>query len=152
MTATAETEKAEEQTSTNGQPPRQFLSAADIRAREDTKYDEFQVPAWENAWVRIRSLTSKERDKYEEDVTQQKNGKATTNLKNARAKLVVMVLVDGAGNRIMGDRDIETLGGKNSDAINTIFRRACKLSGILQTEQDMEEAVGNSETTRDDDS
>lgn len=149
MTATAEMDGG---TTTNGEPPKSFLNRADLLSLQDTAYDEFQVPAWNNAWVRIRSLTSAERDKYEAGINTQKNGKAVTNLEQARAKLVVMVMVDAAGNRIMSDSDVRALGGKNSDAVNFVFRRACKLSGILQTEEDIEEVVGNSDTTPDSDS
>lgn len=132
--------------------PRAFLGRADILSREDTKYDEFQVPEWGDTWVRIRSITTKEREKFEESVSQVKGNKTVTSMVGARAKLCVLSLVDANGNRIMSEKDVAELSGKNSGAVNRIFRRACKLSGILQTEADLEEAVGNSETIRDDDS
>lgn len=143
MTATDETE--------NG-APRTFLGRGEILSREDTRYDEFQVPEWGNTWVRIRSMTTKEREKFEESVSQVKGGKTVTTMIGARARLCVMCLVDANGQRIMTEKDVAELSGKNSGAVNRIFRRACKLSGILQTEADLEEAVGNSETIRDDDS
>lgn len=136
----------------NGDAPRAFLGRADILNREDTRYDEFQVPEWGDTWVRIRSITTKERERFEEGVSSMKNGKTVTSMIGARAKLCVLSLVDANGQRIMTDKDVPELSGKNSGAVNRIFRRACKLSGILQTEADLEEAVGNSETIRDDDS
>lgn len=149
MTATSETET---DTTTNGELPKAFLNRSDLLSLADTAYDEFQVPAWNGAWVRIRSLTSAERDRYEAGINTQKNGKPVTNLEQARAKLCVLTLVDAAGNQLFNQRDVAAFGGKNSDAVNYVFRRSCKLSGILQTEDDMEEVVGNSETTPDSDS
>jgi hypothetical protein len=130
---------------------RTFLGR-EVLERDDVRYDEFQIPEWNDTWARIRSWTTKQRERFENEVTEVKNGKTRANVIGMRAKAAVLSLCDAHGRLIMTEKDVPALSGKDSGAVNRIFRRVCKLNGILQSEADLEEAVGNSGETRDDDS
>jgi hypothetical protein len=60
-----------------------------------------------------------------------------------RVKLLVMTLVDDAGNRLFDSNDIAMLGRKSSGAIERVYAVASRLNGIgAQAEAD---AAKNSE-------
>jgi hypothetical protein len=63
------------------------------------------------------------------------------NLRNIRAKLVALTVVDEDGNRIFSDEDAEALGKKSAAALDRIFAVAQRLSGLRP--EDVEELAGN---------
>ena len=85
-------------------------------------------------YVRVRGLTGKERDRYEESITIGKGKDKDINARNARAKLVVMCVVDEQGNRVFSDADVAWLGEKSAVALERIFDVARKLSGLSDTD------------------
>lgn len=126
-----------------------LLSRDAILAANDTQREEVQVPEWGGA-VLVKSLTGKERDAFEAGIVEQKGKKTSVNMKNIRAKLVVLACVDESGQRLFGDGDVEALGNKSAAALERVFKVAQRLSGL--TDEDVEELAKNSESDQSADS
>ena len=123
---------------------KKFLSRDDIVAVEDGTFEDVWVEQWQG-YVRIRSLTARERDRFESGLTRRVGKKEVKNLENVRAKLVALVATDD--NNVMlfgGPDDLTLLGAKNADAVNTLFIKACELSGL--SDEDVKDLEGKSET------
>ena len=119
----------------------EFLSKEAILGADDIPVETVRVPEWDRkggpqAWIRIRGLTGKERDRYETSITTGKGRDQTINARNARAKLLVMAIIDGEGKRMFSEEDINALGNKSASALERLFDVARKLSGL--TVQDIE--------------
>jgi hypothetical protein len=121
-----------------------------ILSADDTEYDTVKVPEWAEgdpeAYVRIRSMSGSERDRYEESCARLKNGQPVPNMVNARARLVAWTVVDDDGKREFSDSEILKLGGKSSKALDRVFEASAKLSGI--TPQDVEELTADFESAQ----
>lgn len=118
---------------TNG---RVFLDRSAILTSPDVQTEELNVPEW-GGWLRVRGLTGKQRDEYETSITIGKGKNQEINTRNARAKLVVMCLVDEAGQPLFSRQDVVALGEKSAAALQRVFDVARRLSGL--SEEDMEE-------------
>lgn len=114
-----------------------LLSRDQIFAADDRTYEYVPVPEW-GGTVRVRSLTGKERDQFEASLIDKKTGQASK-FANARARMVVMTVVDEHGNRMFSTDDINQLGAKSAGALDRVFDAARKLSGM--TEEDLAELV-----------
>jgi hypothetical protein len=126
-----------------------MLNREQILTANDLRTEEVQVPEWGGA-VLVRGMTGAERDRYEATVVQQ-NGKSTkVNMRNARARLVVMTVVDEDGKHLFSEADIESLSEKNAAALDRIFSVASRLSGI--GDKDLDELSKNSLPGQSDDS
>jgi hypothetical protein len=101
----------------------QILGAKDIATRS------VWVEQWQGS-VLVRGLMGFERDEYEQSLVDLSGGKARVNMRNARARLVVMTVVDEQGNRVFSDTDIAMLTTKNASALETIWDVAAALSGL----------------------
>lgn len=120
-----------------------FLSKAQqIWDMEDEVFDDVDVPEWkidgEIVTVRLRVLSGIERDRYESSLTRMHKGNQVSDTVNARARLVAWAAVDQEGQKIFkGQEDVLRLGEKNARAVNRLWERACRLSGIdFDGEQD----------------
>lgn len=99
------------------------------------------VPEW-GGTVYVREMTGAERDAWESTMIQSRE--------NARAVTLVRCIVNEAGERLFRDEDAEALGAKSGRIlarIADVARRLNKLGG-----DDLEDAKGNSEPDRSDDS
>lgn len=112
-----------------------LLNRDAIFAVDDHKTEDVHVPEW-GGTVRVKSLTGKERDQFEASLVDKKTGQASK-FANARARLVVMTVVDEHGNRMFSLDDIGQLGGKSAAALTRVFDAARKLSGM--TDEDLAE-------------
>ena len=126
-----------------------YLTKEEIQKVEDRVYEDVETQEW-GGQVRVRSLSGVERDAFETSVLTGKGKHRDVNLKNLRAKLVALSVVDAMGAPLFTETDIKWLGEKNACALNKIFDAAQRLSGLR--EEDMEELVKNSETVQSDDS
>ena len=126
-----------------------ILSRDQILQANDVQIRELDIPEW-GGIVFVRGMTGRERDRYEHSCVEQKGKDTRINMKNARAKLVVLCTVDENGKRIFGDADIALLADKSAKALDRIFSVAQELSGI--SKDDMEELTKNSDETDGDDS
>lgn len=118
-----------------------FLDRDAIINASDAAFEEIEVPEW-GGWVRVKALSGAERDWFEASVSGDKRGKdARMNLKNVRARLVSMCVVDEQGKRVFKGNDIEALGHKNAAALDRIFDVAMRLAGLRQ--EDIDELTEN---------
>jgi hypothetical protein len=113
-----------------------LLSRDDILKVDDRRYEEVEVPEW-NGTVRLRSLTGAEYDTYQQSCIQQKGDQRKVNMRNARAKLILLCAVDTDGNQLFGEADLAALGRKNAKPIDRLFEACQKLVGM--SEEDLEE-------------
>ena len=131
-----------------------YLTKEAILAIDDRLYEDVQIPEWKegdkSAMVRVRSLSGMELDKFQASILTGKGKNRDVNLKALRSKLVALTVVDGLGNPIFSDADIQALGNKNAGALNRIFQKAQELSGL--NEEEVNDMVKNSETDQNGDS
>jgi hypothetical protein len=103
------------------------------------------VPEWGGIKVGIRTLAGTERDQFEADsYEKKKNGKRELNLKNVRARLVQLTVVDENNDPVFQPGDIDILGAKSAKALDRLFDVAQELNGFK--DEDIEDMVKNSET------
>jgi hypothetical protein len=122
----------------SSRPGRSLFNRSAIMAIQDLPTEDVRIPEWETGseqvWIRVRGLTGKERDKYELSITVGKGQNKEINARNARAKLVVMCVVDEKGERLFSDDDVSWLGDKSAQALERIFDVARRLSGLSDTD------------------
>lgn len=126
-----------------------FLTRDQILGADDLSYRVVPVPAW-GGDVRIRTLTGAERDQFEASIVQRNGRNIATNMRNIRAKLVALCIVDENGERIFSDKDVEALGKKSAQALDLVFGEAQKLNGLR--DEDVEELAENFVDGRSEDS
>ncbi|CAG6392778.1 phage tail assembly chaperone [Streptomyces cocklensis] len=117
-----------------------FLSRDAIIAAVDAVTETVSVPEW-GGDIGVKSMTGAERDEYEMGLRK----KGHLDLRNARAKLLVRVLVNENGTRIFADQDALALGKRNAAVLERLYDVAARLSGM--TDEAAEDAEGNSEET-----
>jgi hypothetical protein len=121
-----------------------LLSRDEILQADDLKGQEVYVAEW-GGTVLLRELRGRERDAFEEGSLDKKRN---ITMRNMRARLVALSVVDGEGERLFTEKDAEELGNKSATALNKLFETACRLSGI--TEADIDELEGNLGKTHND--
>jgi hypothetical protein len=124
-----------------------FLTKADILAAEDLPRETVRVPEW-GGEVLVRGLTGAQRDEFEASVVVGKGSNREVNIKNLRAKLVSLSVVDEAGALLFTDKDIDALGKKSAVALQRVFEVAQRVSGL--TSADVDELSKNSEGAQSD--
>jgi hypothetical protein len=125
-----------------------FLTAADIFNVDDTRYDEVNCPEW-GGTVRLRSIKGTQRDAYEQSVITGNGADRKLNLRNARAKLIVLCAVDGDGRALFSSDDVNRLGAKNAAPLDRLFDACRKLCGM--SEEDVEKLSEDFGATQRDD-
>lgn len=125
------------------------LKRDQILAADDLKTELVNVPEW-GGEVCIKSLTGKERDKFEASMMKiGKNGKPEQNMENLRARLVVLTCIDPDDSNLplFTDKDIEALGAKSAHALDRVFSAAQKLNGFTQEDVEaLAEGFGNGQS------
>jgi hypothetical protein len=91
---------------------------------------------------RLRSLMESERSNYELSILSKKGVPDKIRMANAKARFLVLVLVDADGNTIFGEEDIPKLMGLDSRYTQTLWDEARKHCGM--EDEDMESLVKNS--------
>lgn len=118
------------------------LSKAQILAAADTPPPTpVDVPEW-GGTVYVRVMSGVERDAFEASVITD----GQVDLANARAKLVVRVLCDEHGNRLLDDADLDALGRRSAIALNRVYAVAQRINRL--TPDDIEDLVKNSASVR----
>lgn len=113
-----------------------MLSREQILEAKDLTYRELSVPEWDGD-VRIKMLTGAERDEFESSTVEMKGNKPTQNLKNLRARLVSLCLVDEAGAPMFSRSDVGRLGQKSAAALERVFQACMDHNGM--SDKDIEE-------------
>lgn len=125
-----------------GKAPK-LLGRDEILSAVDIQIEDVPVPEWKGT-VRVRGLTGTERDQYEAWIIQGKGKNRDINLRNARAKLVMMCVVDADGKRLFDEADIVRLGARSALAMQRVFDKASALSGLDEdTLEKMQDDLGN---------
>lgn len=125
-----------------------MLTRNAILQAQDIKTEEVFIPEWGDS-VLVRGLTSAERDNYEAKLVVQKGKNTTVNMKNARARLAVLSVMDGDGKPLFSEADLPLLSAKSAAALDRIFDVASRLSGI--SDEDLDELSKNFESAPSDD-
>lgn len=110
-----------------------FLTKEQILSADDRKTDIVDVPEW-GGLVKIRAMTGAERDRFEQDSIEGRGKDTKMNLRNIRARLVSLSIVDENNNRLFTRNDIEALGQKSAAALDRVFGAAQKLSGLADSD------------------
>lgn len=116
-----------------------------IKEIKDFRIEKVEIPEWDD-FVYVRSLTGTERDAFESSMYIGKGDGRQENLKNIRARLVVLTACDENGVRIFEDKDVDWVGGKNANALDRIFIKAQELAGLRA--EDVEKLAKNLESTQ----
>lgn len=122
------------------------LTKEEILGASDLRSEEVEVPEW-NGVVTVRTLTGTERDQLEASIIEMSGKK---DLKDLRAKLVALSVVDEEGCRVFSFEDTQALGAKSARALDRVFSVAQRLSGFSQ--RDVEEMSKNSSPDQSEDS
>jgi hypothetical protein len=118
-----------------------LLSREAILGADDLPTKDVHVKQWGGS-VRIRSLTGTDRDQFEADVLGARRlGQVSPG--NVRARYVSLCVVDAEGNNIFSAADIEALGRKSGEALDTVYQAVLSLNAL--SDDDVEELAGNSE-------
>jgi hypothetical protein len=128
-----------------------LLNKAAIKAANDVRFEDVEVPEWDGE-VRVRALTGRERDAYEASgVVSGPNGSLQRRMPaDIRSRLLVMCLVDEAGERLFSDTEIKDLAAKDGAVIDRLFDVATRISGLGK--KGVEAKKGNSESGQSDSS
>lgn len=86
--------------------------------------------------VVVRGLTAAQRDAFEASMLEQKGRHRETNLRNVRARLVALCVLDEDGQPAFSDADVEALGACRADLIDRLFSLAQRLSGLREADVD----------------
>lgn len=128
-----------------------LLSRDQILGAEDRTFEEVDCPEW-GGTVRLRSISGAERDAYEQGLIQQRGNSRQMNMRNARAKLIVLCAVDEGGRRMFTEQDVAALGKKNAKPLDRLFDACRRLSGLSEDDvdkltEDFDETQGEDSTT-----
>lgn len=116
-----------------------------LKKLDDFRTVKVEVPEWKD-FVYVRTLTGLERDAFETSMYTGRGKDRRENLKNLRARLVVLTVCDEKGVRLFTNEDAEWIGKKNANALDRIFIKAQELAGLRQ--EDIEDLTKNSESTQ----
>ncbi len=118
---------------------KKFLTAEDILQAADIPTEAVHVPEW-GGWVMVKGLNGEERDEFEASVVDQRGKKVKVRLRNLRARLVAMCVVNPEdGSRLFTDDRIRDLGQKSAAALDRVFKVAQRLSGL--SDDDVSELI-----------
>lgn len=123
--------------------PRRMLTKQGILSKNDQQYEDVPVPEWsdngDEAFVRVRGLTARERDLFEASIAGSEN---KLNYDNVRAKMMVRTVIDEQGRLMFTEDDVPILGLKSARALSRVYNVAAKLSGL--TKDDVVDLAKNS--------
>ncbi len=126
-----------------------LLSKDEIFAVDDKDFETVPVPEW-GGEVRISSITGTQRDDFEQSLILERGKDRKTNLRNVRAKLIVLCAVNEDGSKMFTDDDIRRLGRKNAKPLDRLFDACQKIAGLSQ--EDVDKLVEDFDETPDEDS
>ena len=120
-----------------------------LGGKANVRYKTLDLPV-SGRKVRIRSLSERELSAYTTATISRKGvGMRRARLEDANRRLIAMVLVDAAGNRLLSDRDAGKLADWDSADSSYLYDEAAGHVGLK--EGDLEDLVKNSGPTTVDD-
>lgn len=126
-----------------------YLSKAEIFSADDDEFDEVECPEW-GGTVRIASISGAQRDAFEASIREGKGKDADVNLRNLRAKLIVLCAVDENGRKLFTTADLGALGKKNAKPLDRLFDACKRIAGM--SEEDVKVMTEDFGQTPDEDS
>src|SRR5512139_3678645 len=96
----------------------QILKAADIQT------ERVAVPEW-GGEVLVRGMSGAERDAFEASIVATDGKKTRVEMKNIRARMAALCMVDENGKRLFSQADLDELGMKSAAALNRVYE-ACQ--------------------------
>lgn len=84
----------------------------------------------------LQGLSGTARDAFEQGMIVGKGKKRDINLKNLRARLLVLSIVDESGARIFTDADQGIVGAWPAAVVDPLYAKAKALSGISDSDED----------------
>jgi hypothetical protein len=126
-----------------------YLNRDAILGADDAEFRDVEVPEW-GGQVRIRSITGAQRDAFEASLREGKGKNADVNLRNMRAKLIILCAVDEAGRKLFTTEDLRKLGSKNARPLDRLFDACTEMIGM--SEKDVETYVEDFGQSPDEDS
>ena len=117
-----------------------LLSKDQILAADDIQSERVLIPEW-GGEVMVRGLTGAQRDQWEAGLTVRRGKQMVPDMRDFRARLVVLCAVDETGALVFGPGDVDALSGKSGAALDRLYDAAAKLSGI--SEKDVEDLTGD---------
>jgi len=123
-----------------------LLNKAAILGVEDLKHEDVPVPAWGGA-IRVRTMTGAERDEFRAAAAA---GEGGVPMGKFSAILLAATAVDESGARMFTLDDVEALGEKSAEALDTVVAVAMRLNGLGGAA--VSDAGKNSASTQSDDS
>lgn len=112
-----------------------YLTRDTILAVDDRTYEDVEVPEW-GGTVRLRSITGAQRDAYEQSLIEQRGSSRRMNMRNARAKLIVLCAVDEGGRPLFTEDDVRALGRKAAKPLDRLFDACRRLAGLSEDDVD----------------
>lgn len=129
-----------------------LLTRDQILSVDDRTYATVAVPEWGGS-VKLRTLTGKERDRFEASLQADSKGSKKKNMENFRARLVALCAV-GDDNRPMftNSQDVIMLGDRSVAALQRLFNKCNEMNGLTDEDieeltEDFEEAPAEASTT-----
>lgn len=120
-----------------------FASRDQILQPLKRRFAVVDVPEWGR--FRIRSLTELERSRFEASIRDKKGQVSANKLIDLKCRLIVLCVVDGEGNPLLTNSDIDVLRNQDAKATNALVDAIQTHCGI--TEADMEDLEKNSDVT-----
>lgn len=117
-----------------------LLTREDILGADDLDFEYVDVPEW-GGTVKIRALTSKEKDLYQISLIKNPGKSEEINLANATAKLVALSIIDEEGRSVFGTQDVIALGQKSGSALSLCYEACQRLSAV--SDQDIKDLTEN---------
>lgn len=115
---------------------KKLLTKDDIISADDFEIRIVEVPEWKGT-VRLKSLSGKEYESYVSTV-QQRSKNEKVDVKNLRALLLSMCLVDFDNNPTFTANDLEALTSKNTKVLDMLFQIVQEMNAM---EKDVEEEL-----------
>lgn len=113
-----------------------MLTKKEILSANDRSTIVMEVPEW-GGEITLGSMSSQDRDRYEEILTSPKSDKYD----NIVAQFVAKSIMDENGDRVFEESDIIALGKKSGKVMLRVFMEARKLNDL--TEEDVQEKAKN---------
>lgn len=113
------------------------LTRDDILGVDDLQRVEVEVPEW-GGTVFVRELSALERDTFGADYAGAGDGAGVNpeKLKDFRAKIAAMCIVEETGDQLFSEKDIVGLGKKSSTAMDRVVNKVLEISGMNVTAVD----------------
>lgn len=112
-----------------------MLSKQKILIADDLSTEIMDIPEW-GGQIKIKEMTGSERDMLEQSTYTQKGDDFQMNLKDIRARLCAICIIDENNERLFEDSDIQELSKKSSKVLDRIFEVCQRINGLKKEELD----------------